>query len=409
MQMLDQFIRSAARIARVAKKRLPFGKFFRFQLSVRVLKPMELIDGRALEAVSASAPETIFLTNPVFGTEKIAASQSAALAIRQSSSVVFEPHQDLIGQGKHFFMQSFGGRLWKSFNHYHSSGSAIVAWNYKSIMLIERDCVPSPIPAGIIINGSFPGNWYHWMVNILPKLEVLACATSIPTDVPLLMPEVARSRNFAEAVKIANRDQRPIIYLPHKPHLVKDAFIIDSPAPEVKAIRGRKDPDWRCLGDFHFGLMRAWREALLLAAAESPSPVAPRIFLRRTDETVRPFNSQEVEAALVKRGYVAVTPEDLPFLEQISLFRQAEIIVTSTGAQQVGLMWTNEAKCLTIVPPFLSGTSGYSKIAALGRSRIFEFHLETKAKTWIDYYLSSERAIADVEALNATLDTLEQL
>lgn len=408
--MLDELIRNVARIARLSKKRLRIvGKLFRFQLSVRVLKPMELIDGGLFEAVSASAPETIFLTNPVFGTEKITTSQSAALAIRQSSSIVFEPHQDLIGQGKHLFMQPFGDRLWKSFNHNHRQ-SSIVAWNYKSLTLINRDLPPPPpIRAGIIINGSFPGNWYHWMVNILPKLVVLARATWIPTDVPLLMPEVARSGNFAEAVKIANRDQRPIIYLPHKPHLVKDAFIIDSPAPEVKAIRGRKDPDWRCLGDFHFGLFTAWREALLLAAAESPSPVAPRIFLRRTDETVRPFNAQEVEAALVKRGYVAVTPEKLPLLEQISLLRQAEIIVSSTGAQQVGLLWTNEAKCLTIVPPFLSGTSSFSKLAALGKSRIFEFHLETKAKTWADYYHSSERAIANVEALNATLDRLEHL
>jgi len=407
-QLRRQITWSLIDLAKRARKRLPIVlNLFQFRLAVRVLRPLSSIDGHTLTVISAAEPETIHLTNPAFESDNLVRLRSAALTIRQSPLVVFEPHQDVIGQRKRYFFQAFGDDRWRKFNHYHSLRSGVVVWNYKSFMLVNKVFSAPLIPSGIIINGNFPGNWYHWMVNILPKIQVLARTTSIPREVPLIMPEVARTKNFAEAVGVANRDQRPIIYLPDTPHLVQDAFIVDSPTAEVKAVRGPRNPNWSDLGDFHFDLMREWREVLLAAAKHHRPPIAPLIFLQRGDEMSRPYNNREVEETLVKRGYVSVNLEELPLLDQISLFHQAKIIVSTTGAQLVGLMWTRKAKCLTLVPPFLTGTSGYAKLASLGQSRIFEFHLETRAKNWSEYYRSSEPAVANLLALSATLDRLE--
>jgi capsular polysaccharide biosynthesis protein len=71
----------------------------------------------------------------------------------------------------------------------------------------------------------------------------------------------------------------------------------------------------------------------LLAAVERPEDGARRIYLSRRGQSMRVMtNERALEAALERRGFAIVRPEDLSPREQIALMRNAEVVVAPTGA-----------------------------------------------------------------------------
>lgn len=71
----------------------------------------------------------------------------------------------------------------------------------------------------------------------------------------------------------------------------------------------------------------------LLAATERSGQGARRIYLSRRGQSMRVMtNERALEAALERRGFVVVRPEDLAPREQIELMRDAEVVAAPTGA-----------------------------------------------------------------------------
>lgn len=71
----------------------------------------------------------------------------------------------------------------------------------------------------------------------------------------------------------------------------------------------------------------------VLMATEAAGQGARRVYLSRRGQSMRVMtNERALEAALVKRGFVIVRPEDLTPRAQIALMRDAEVVVAPTGA-----------------------------------------------------------------------------
>ena len=79
--------------------------------------------------------------------------------------------------------------------------------------------------------------------------------------------------------------------------------------------------------------------ALAQALAEAPDPGLPRkVFISRKS-TRALENATEIEAWLGDRGFETVYPEDLPVLDQMRLFRDADEIVAVHGAALAPLLY----------------------------------------------------------------------
>ena len=316
---------------------------------------------------------------------------SRQLHIRRVENVIFEPHQEWLAREGKLYLQTLGLSKGASDpKEGHSLHSEILKWNNKRYSLLDKSAVANAVdlPKGVLLNGSFPQNWYHWVVCILPKAFAFTKYSQGQFDAPLLVSEAVKNTPMENLLRFLVPEAE-IEYLPNTPHRVNHAVVVDSPVREVAYTRKRGGSiDWTSMGSFHASLMKEYRDELLSIAHESRdnTSLAPeRVYLSRRGVT-RPFNESEVWDSLRALGFTKVFLEDLTPIQQINLFANGKYFVSITGAQWAGIMFATGAKGLIIAPRFLMPSMLFQKLAHLGDSNISGLELQTADRNWNEHF-----------------------
>jgi len=192
-------------------------------------------------------------------------------------------------------------------------------------------------------------NFYHWMVEILPRLSL---CDSLPElqGLPLL---VARSspRFVRDSLALTGYLDRALfldqgVYRFEKLHLPTRL----APGSQASSLA----IDW---------LRRKF------PAPQSSNPVR-RLYISRRDAKIRAVtNEAEVEAALGDLGFVTVVPSEHGLSQQVELFRNADIVLGSHGAAFANLAFAKTGTA--IIEVFEPGhfNPAYTRIAAINRLR----------------------------------------
>ena len=233
--------------------------------------------------------------------------ESNPIRILRARSIVSEPHQDVFLQGKHAFRQRLGSaHRWKAVNEGFSGlDSELVQWRNRRTAIVSSAAVSKPksFESGIVINGRFLSNYYHWVNNILPKVFLVEKQGTVPKAVPVLVSSSVKGTPAEDALQLVLGRRREILFIPDEPHHVLDAYMVETAVHEIAHLSGRKPFDWDSLGGFNFSFMRFYRQFFLHAqekafSGESASP-PPRIHLSRPSR-VRPFNENDGRTVLGK-------------------------------------------------------------------------------------------------------------
>jgi hypothetical protein len=415
-QSVDSAVRSARFIGRYVAKRLrraPGVVWSAMTGKIRLLRLRGLTDlSSTVVFVSPSGrPLVVRLSGLAGSASRTVKLGSHPLKVLEAQGVVFEPHQEVLLQGGRAYVQSaerFDGA--KLPPEDLALGSNIVVSSSRTLAWAVRQ--PSGLPvlnAGILLNGRFPSNWYHWVINILPKLFLADLCGRIPRDVPVLISEQIRGTRMHEVLNVVNRSRRQLIFLPEVPHLVETAYIVEGPVRELSHVKGLRRFSWDALGSFHSGLMADYRDFLrqwaMSGTTGTISTRHERVFLARGAKT-RPFNQQEVEASLKRLGFATIDLEKLSFVEQVRVFAQARVVVSTTGAQWTGFLFSENSVGLVLIPAFLGGSSLFAKLGYAGNCQLYEEHIYTREASWLRYFGSQSPATVDVTSLEKSLRTL---
>ena len=333
------------------------------------------------------------------------------LYIRRIENIIFEPNQDFLVRDGHVYLQTLGiSRAASDPKEGHSLFSAISSWNNSNLSLVNTAPLAEAVdlPEGVLLNGSFPQNWYHWTVCILPKAFVYATYYQGQFEAPFLVSETVKETPMDALLRIL-LPEATIKYLPNRPYRVNHAVVVDSPVREVAYSRRRGGAiDWTSMGSFHAGLMKEFRDALLSIAEDSrdsTSTTPERVYLARRGVS-RPYNDSETWDSLRARGFERVFVEDLTPIEQINLFANGKYFVSTTGAQWVGIMFATNARGLLIAPRFLMPSTLFQKLAYLGGSTISAFELQTADSNWNQHFMSTSRSHVRQELLIASVNQM---
>ena len=69
------------------------------------------------------------------------------------------------------------------------------------------------IEKGILIGGNGAFNWYHWIIEILPKLYISNKFLNEFNDYPLVLPDICtKHKNFKESLDFFNKKGREVLY-----------------------------------------------------------------------------------------------------------------------------------------------------------------------------------------------------
>jgi capsular polysaccharide biosynthesis protein len=185
------------------------------------------------------------------------------------------------------------------------------------------------------IAGPISGNVFHWLIESLPRLYSLA---SYPRPIALLMPDTlpaARREQLAACLPL-NVGLRLV---PTNVRLRVERFVL----PSFLTTQW----DFACPPPDHLTYLR---QRLLKAAGLSPSAAAgERLYISRDRARVRRVvNEAAVLDVLRPLGFRPCHLEDLPFVEQMRLFRDTPIVIAPHGAGLANLLFAGRIPVLEL-------------------------------------------------------------
>ncbi|MBO1255250.1 DUF563 domain-containing protein [Alteromonas sp. 5E99-2] len=242
------------------------------------------------------------------------------------------------------------------------SGGNIVTHGSNKVIL--RKGKPKQIQRGIAITGSSDTNYYHWVLEVLSKLQYLSKLPCEFVNFPILISknvqEIPSISSFFSLFKIKN----DVIWLEStSQYQVNELIYITPPnyiAPNLKI--GEVCDATNCyISSSSLRFLKL--VALKGRAKKTNESQQKRVFFARKPY-IRSFNQDEVISILDKYGFKPVYLEDLTFEEQVEVMQQAEIIIGPTGAAWTNLIFANSGiRCLTWIAEEAGDFSGYSSLA----------------------------------------------
>ena len=225
--------------------------------------------------------------------------------------------------------------------------------SYRKVQYLEN---------GFFLSGIFSGNYYHFLISILPRLQYI---DSIPSDVPLLVDKcVERISTFKQALAYCNNEHRPIIILDDNiRYVVTNLYLV--------TIQAAAQPNYGIGQLLSYDDDLYSREALkfvrdaALRHLHTNTNLPKRVFISRKNASgLRKFNERECIEALKPLGFEVIYPENLSFDDQVSLFNQADCIVGGSGAAFTNILFSSNKVKYIILEGYRSGISIFSSIAS---------------------------------------------
>ena len=233
--------------------------------------------------------------------------------------------------------------------------------------LVGRIGAESTFPCGILIGGAGAFNWYHFIIECLPKAFLARKLPSEFDDFPLLVPQECRTvSSFADALDIIAAG-RTVRYMKRgEVALVNRLVVLDeiSIGP-YNLVEG----EWPCIDDYrqHDAVMLSYIAELRDKVLSSTSCLSSgrRIFLRRPGER-RDYNQDELIDIAVRYGFETVELPLLSLEEQAKVFAEASAVIGPSGAAWVGMIFRDRPMVgLSWLPKPYEEFCGYSALAHL--------------------------------------------
>lgn len=157
--------------------------------------------------------------------------------------------------------------------------------------------------------------YYHWLIEVLPKLSVLEQVPEL-SNTPLILPRQLQQFH-RDSLKLAGIDQSRIVAIEPGFWQVDRLYFPELPAPT-----GHPSPH-----------AIQWLRTRFLNNENMQASSARRIYLTRRDAIQRRLLNEEIIIGHLKTlGFEIICPGEHSFAEQIEIFRNVQVVVAPHGA-----------------------------------------------------------------------------
>lgn len=255
---------------------------------------------------------------------------------------------------------------------------------------------PIFIDKAFFLGGNGSWNYYHWTIEIIPKLKYFLSSNISNQDIKIILPTHAKNiKSFSVMLEIILESSFEFVYL-SKDQIanVQQLYIITTPSNIV--INSKKNISFSM--DFLYFDKKSinfLRDAVVSSSQydiflkENTSRLKIRkVFLARKENLFRKYNQDEVIGLVAKFGFESIYLEDLSFFEQVYLFQNVDFLIGASGAAWTNLIYVNKGvKAISWLGENVVSFSSYSTLA-----RYYECDLEflvcdvnNKTNTHSDY------------------------
>ncbi|SEK35863.1 glycosyltransferase family 61 protein [Nitrosovibrio tenuis] len=224
------------------------------------------------------------------------------------------------------------------------------------------------VDRAISLLGQCTGNYAHWLTETLPKLVIVDACPEYD-DLPLLVDEWIHP-NFYNSIKLLGKHPRQIIAIGRfQPCELSCVIDVSPPAyipAEYRAYLATKEVVKISHDVFPFSrrALDMLRDAAWKAVSLNAKPsVKRRLYLRRAPESCgNPrmiANIDEVEGLIMKSGFEVIDPGKMSFSEQISVFMNAEIVISAVGAALANMIFMPPGSRIIAMAPYYKNANYY--------------------------------------------------
>ncbi len=194
---------------------------------------------------------------------------------------------------------------------------------HKDAVLFDQfQAAAEPIPEAILLAGNYDWNWYHWMVEYLPR--ILDVPPEIGPEVPVVVSDRVRPPGIEGLREFTDR---PV-------HVVdcdaSQSFGILHVAPPVGKINDFLLGNW--LAGYSLDPETLYEMRARWGVDAPREGRGRRVFVRRSTRSRTAKNQKAVERLLSRAGFEVADPGTLTLSEQRNLFSSAELVVGASGA-----------------------------------------------------------------------------
>lgn len=242
------------------------------------------------------------------------------------------------------------------------------------------------IPEGIFLGGRGCSNWYHLVIEILPRLVLRESLPPELLTLPLIVPESLLAVPAARELIAALAPQATIVGIPSDTDVVVERLVwIDVPIRSAYKLERYVTirPDHESLDPTFYARYRdVVRERLAIDAIDIP----PRVFLDRGSRDARPYNREAVLELVSESDFTIIEPGTLSAKQQFSLFTGAEHVISPHGAAWAGVLWgrpEGRGLALTADSRRVAGFSGFRNLAAVSGFSLQDILMSPLGAEWV--------------------------
>jgi hypothetical protein len=204
---------------------------------------------------------------------------------------------------------------------------------------------PIKISAGIHLTGEHEANYFHWIVEVLPRLFL--CEKML-TDkqMPILVSDGLHENLYA-LLNIIRSPERPVLTLKADCYYSVASLIYPSDLTRILDTYDRAPGNDTTY--LPVALLRAMKTEIKNAIKTSTSLFGKRIYIKRNSSYRKLLNAPEIEKLLSDHGFDTVDPGVLSIEEQVGIFAHCELIVGPSGAAMVNMLWCNPETRIVIL------------------------------------------------------------
>lgn len=303
---------------------------------------------------------------PIYPAEKVAIAAQPFSPNESSAGEISEPA--LIYRLRNVdFWARYGGSVVTSDNKLLADLSPEV-WGIANHPLFSQFVLPARRTltgrTAIVVTPEAPGNYYHWLIDLLPRVALLQLASQQFDRLLLNGSGAGYERASLDALKIPGHKMQ---YVNSRERFQIEEAIIPSMDHFAKAIA-----PWKV------ELLRRLRQSANEVSAVGRDSVEPtflaapplRLYISRRRSAVRRIiNEADLEQILRAANFQIVELEQKPWSEQIGLFSAAEVILAPHGAALANMVFAEPGTLVAEIGTRPGYKDFYWQLAAAARLR----------------------------------------
>ena len=310
-------------------------------------------------------PENVIVTIPKYwkeSEEKKVSLPSKKITIKEFvDAIAVGGDNGIICKEGYFNFSAVGNNLnWDNID----IRNKVVLYKKSNLVCIEAQKTYASIDCAISLLGPYSCNYYHFLIETITQLQYLDNIEEYRKFPVLIDKRALNVPQMQQIIDIYNKAQHKIIGVALYERITCHRLILcDKPTMLPGNV-----VSYHCMDISCYSIRKDTIHYIRNSVKLSSRDPKIKIFISRRNEVqLRIINEREIEEIFIRHGYEIIYPEDLNFIEQVSLFSSATYIAGSSGAALSNVIFSREGATLICIIPAAYKFYLYSTLASMNK------------------------------------------